>query len=140
VQSQAESDRLNQNISANFKRREFLCFCCHKEGIKDEVVLRLQLAHNNLPKGSVIIIASGYRCLKHNGSPEVGSDDISSHPKGYAVDIKCITSRYRFQLIKALIEAGFTRIGFRLNKERPERSFIHADCDPDKDPEVIWGY
>ena len=140
MQTQAESDRLNQKLSANFRVREFICPCCGKEGITDDVVFHLQMAHDLLPAHSVIIITSGYRCLKHNRSPEVGSDDASSHPKGYAADIKCTTSRYRFQLLKALIEAGFTRIGIRINKERPEKSFIHADCDPDKDPEVIWGY
>ncbi len=140
MQTQADSDHLNRKLSPNFRAREFICHCCYKEGIKDEVVLKLQFAHEKLPKPNVIIINSGYRCLKHNRSPEVGSNDTSSHPKGYAVDIKCTTSRYRFQLLKALIEAGFTRIGIRINKERPEKSFIHADCDPDKDPEVVWGY
>ncbi|MCK4784655.1 MAG: hypothetical protein KAV87_12955 [Desulfobacteraceae bacterium] len=140
IQSQVESDFLNRKLSPDFRAREFVCSCCKKEGVRDEVVMRLQFAHDRLPKPNVIIINSGYRCLKHNRSPEVGSDDTSSHPKGYAVDIKCTTSRCRFQLLKALIEAGFTRIGIRINKDRPEKSFIHADCDPDKDPEVIWGY
>jgi hypothetical protein len=51
-----------------------------------------------------------------------------------AADIACDNSRDRFELIKALIEAGFKRIGVR-------KDFIHVDVDfPDKPGRVMWLY
>lgn len=138
MQTQEQSNNLNRRLAPKFLAREFMCPCCYKEGIQNEVVMRLQMTHEKLPKNYVITILAGYRCLKYNSSSELGSDESSSHPKGYAVKIKCESSRFRFHLLKALIESGFTRIGIRIDNEKPWKSFIYADCDPDKDPEVIW--
>jgi len=77
------------------------------------------------------IITSGFRTQEHN--KKVGGVDSSSHTKGWAADISCRESRNRFIIVKALIEAGFTRIGVA-------RTFIHVDSDPDKAPKVIWKY
>jgi len=130
-QTQAESDHLNRNLSASFLAREFICPCCGVEGIKEELVFRLQKAHDFLPKGSVMIINSGFRCEKHNRDPKVGGSETSSHLKGVAVDIKCEFSSYRFYLFNALLQAGFKRIG-------PKKNFIHVDLDGSKDQNVIW--
>jgi len=133
VQTQAESNRLNKNLSSNFKVREFICPCCYKEGVTDELVYLLQLAHDHLPKNSVIIITSSFRCAKHNSDPKVGGSSTSSHLKGLAADVKCSGSPYRFYLLKALIEVGFSRIGIG-------EDFIHVDLDRTKDQNVIWNY
>jgi len=129
VQTQAKSDHLNQNLSANFKVREFLCLCCGAEGIKDDLVFHLQTVHDMLPADHVMIITSGYRCEKHN--KEIGGLEDSAHKKGLAADIAVLNSSYRFRLLKALIRVGFKRIGIYKN-------FIHADLDESKPQGVIW--
>lgn len=118
-----------KKITENFRAYEFVCSCCKKEGIKDDLVFHLQLAHNLLPKNSVMVITSGYRCEEHN--KEIGGVENSSHLGGWAADIKCDNSTYRFHLMKALIDAGFKRIG-RYD------DFLHVDRDPDKPTPVNW--
>jgi len=131
LQTQAESDFLNRKLSPNFRARELVCFCCKKEGIKDDLVFHLQMAHDLLPARSVMIITSGYRCEEHNR--EVGGKETSSHPKGLAADIKCDGSSYRFLLVGALLKARFKRIGIG-------KDFIHVDLDLDKRQNVVWNY
>ncbi len=129
MQTQNESYRLNHNLSANFKVREFICPCCGAEGIKDNLVFHLQMAHDLLPTHRVMIITSGYRCEEHN--KEVGGIEDSAHKKGLAADIKCEDSSYRFLLVNALIKVGFKRIGRYDN-------FIHCDLDESKPQKVMW--
>jgi hypothetical protein len=72
-------------------------------------------------------------------SPEADKRDgtnrksTSSHYKGIAVDIKALTSRDKFEIVTALLKAGFTRIGIGKN-------FIHVDNDMSKVQHVIWTY
>lgn len=129
MQTQAESDHLNTNLSNDFKVREFICPCCGEEGIKDELIFRLQAAHDLLPIHRVMVVTSGYRCEKHNKA--VGGVGDSAHKKGLAVDIKCEGSSHKWMLIKAFMKAGFKRIGIYDN-------FIHVDVDISKPQEVIW--
>jgi len=79
------------------------------------------------------IINSSIRCMKYNLSGRIKSTKTSSHPKGYAVDLKCTSSYHRYRIIYGLKKAGITRIGIR-------KDFIHADNDPDKPKELIWVY
>lgn len=79
----------------------------------------------------VFIITSGVRTVEHN--KKVGGVDSSAHVNGYAADIACNNSRDRYNMAKALINAGFNRIGIA-------KTFIHADCDPEKPEDVIWVY
>lgn len=76
-------------------------------------------------------INSGFRSKEHNAY--IGGSKYSSHCYGYAVDIHCTDSRSRSILINSLREAGFNRFGIG-------KTFIHADNDPEKDPNVIWLY
>ena len=131
MQTQSESDQLNRRLSDNFIAREFVCPCCHEEGIKDELVFHLQLAHNMLPSNSVMVITSGYRCVDY--TIEKNRSMTSSHLKGLAADIKCDNSTYRHYLIKALMKVGFNRIGIG-------QDFIHCDLDKDKAQTVMWTY
>jgi zinc D-Ala-D-Ala carboxypeptidase len=76
-------------------------------------------------------INSGFRTKAHNAQVKGVKD--SSHCYGYAADIHCIDLRKRLIMVKALLSAGFTRIGI-------SDGFIHCDCDPTKDKECIWLY
>ncbi len=81
--------------------------------------------------GKPIHVTSGYRTKAHNR--DVGGVTGSSHLKGLAVDIACITSSDRYKLLYALIKVGFNRIGVA-------KTFVHIDIDKDKSDNVIWTY
>jgi len=74
---------------------------------------------------------SGYRTKAHNA--KVGGVDDSSHCGGWAADIAATSGTIKFQIVNALLKAGFTRVGIA-------NSFIHVDCDPTKPAQVIWTY
>ena len=76
-------------------------------------------------------VNSGYRTKAHNA--KVKGVAGSSHCEGYAADLHCIDVPKRFAIVKALLSAGFTRIGIA-------DGFIHVDCDPTKPADCIWLY
>ena len=79
-------------------------------------------------------INSGYRTAAKN-KLEGGKSD-SSHLTGWAADIDLPNaggSRLRLIIVRALIQAGFNRLGIA-------NGFIHVDCDPTKEKDVIWLY
>ena len=55
----------------------------------------------------------------------------SAHTHGYAVDIKCTSSHYRFRIVSALLEAGFRRI-------EAGPTWVHVDNDSAKPQDVIF--
>ena len=81
--------------------------------------------------GKSMRVTSGFRTEFHN--KKVGGVVSSSHLKGLAADIACSESKNRFEMIKALLEVGFKRIGIA-------STFIHIDIDKDKSQNVIWTY
>ena len=81
--------------------------------------------------GVPFIINSGYRTKEHN--KRVGGVDSSSHTTGYAADIKVKDGRQRFLILRALLNAGFTRFGIA-------NGFIHCDNSPDHTTNVVWKY
>jgi len=81
--------------------------------------------------GKSMRVTSGFRTESHN--KKVGGVVSSSHLKGLAADIACSESRNRFEMIKALLEVGFNRIGVA-------STFIHVDIDKGKSQNVIWTY
>ncbi len=81
--------------------------------------------------GKSMCVTSGFRTKSHN--KKVGGVKSSSHLKGLAADIACSESRNRFEMIKALLEVGFKRIGVA-------STFIHVDIDKNKSQNVIWTY
>jgi len=100
--------------------------------MKEEFLKKLDAARGiaNVP----FKINSGFRTAAKNKA-EGGKAD-SSHLTGWASDIDLPNtggSRLRFQVVDALIKAGFNRIGIA-------NGFIHVDCDPTKDKNVIWLY
>jgi len=115
-----------------FKESEFFCQCgCGRDfNYMDENVVR-NLDRARAVSGIPFVLTSSIRCLSHN--KKVGGSKNSSHLSGYAVDIKCTMAYYRFKIVEALLDVGFSRIGIG-------KDFIHADQDPDKPKELIWGY
>lgn len=81
--------------------------------------------------GFPFVVTSGVRSIAHNKA--VGGTKSSSHLLGYAVDLAVPSSRRRFIMLEALLDAGFTRIGIG-------EDFMHVDMDPQKTQNVIWTY
>lgn len=113
-----------------FKEDEFTCSCGCGLNKMDKDFLR-DLDDARYYAGIPFVINSGYRCKSHNF--DVGGSATSSHLTGHAVDIKCLTSHNRFQILQALLKIGFNRIGIG-----PD--FIHVDNDRSKSKMVIWLY
>jgi len=100
---------------------------------------RLEVIAMGLPLKSLrdIVHPKKNRAIYKNlGIPEVKS----SHLYGRAADILATTSRDRFNIVNALIKAGFNRIGIS-----EKSGFIHVDNDcqeygGQKSSNVIWIY
>jgi len=93
----------------------------------EDFVLRIDRARHyaKVP----FVLTSSIRCAEHN--LKVGGSETSSHPKGLADDIECLTSYHRYRILYGLMKAGFTRFKIGIN-------FIHVDDDQDKPKELIW--
>lgn len=74
------------------------------------------------------VINSAYRSPEYERSK--GRSGSSSHTKGLAVDISCLTSVCRLKMIMSLLAVGFRRIGVY-------PTFIHVDSDTSK-PASLW--
>ena len=109
--------------------KRFKCPCCERNWI--DIRFERLVRHIEERAGEKLIIASGYRCEKHNR--EIGGSPTSSHLKGLAVDIYIDRSRLRYRVIGAAIRLGIHRIGIGSN-------FVHLDIDRQKDARVIWMY
>lgn len=79
------------------------------------------------------IILSAHRTKEHELAR--GRDGTSSHVKRVAVDIRATTSSEMFEIVKALMDEGFTRIGLNFKSK-----FIHVDDDTDKPQRLIFSY
>ena len=110
---------------------EFRCRCGCRLGFKEmkpEMLSRLDNARDIA--GVSFVLNRGISCGLHNMN--IGGSETSSHLYGYAVDIRSNDgSVNRFKRVKALLDAGFTRIGIY-------NTFIHADYDINKPQEVMW--
>ena len=119
------------DLTANFSRAEFACKCGQCDGadsIGPDFVRQLQIGREL--SDCSYTITSGFRCSLH---PETKKRSTSSHPKGVAADIATPHSQRRYNVLKGLIGAGFTRLGIG-------KTFIHVDQDLSKPPYLIWDY
>jgi len=81
-------------------------------------------------------ITSGYRTKEYNKQLKkrgYKASTNSAHLKGLAADIATPNSEIRYKILSALIRVGFNRIGIG-------KTFLHADTDQTKTPEVCWHY
>lgn len=101
---------------------------CSIEDMDESFMNRIETAR--IIAGIPFILNSAYRTREYEISR--GRTGGSSHCKGCAVDISCISTRNRQIMVSALIKAGFTRIGIA-------KTFIHVDYDTDK-TDAIWLY
>ena len=123
------------DLTLHFSRWEYKCKCgkCNLD-IEPNKKLVARTETMRMLMDEVVRIRSGIRCPAHNKA--VGGSDTSSHLNGTGEDIDLPVKnrdRYRFDLVQAAIEAGFTRIGIA-------ESFVHLDVDPSKNPERLWVY
>lgn len=113
-----------------FRPEEFTCKCgCGQNKMQDSTLRKLDEAREHA--GIPFRITSGYRCPAHNATVSHVPD--SAHTTGHAADIKVASGMERYKVIKACLEAGFTRIGWA-------ESFVHVDDDPSKPANVMWDY
>jgi hypothetical protein len=101
-----------------------------EEEVKDlkyKLVYRLETARELA--GIPFIITSGFRSPEEDVA--VGASGTSAHTRGLAVDLRCRTSQDRFKIVRALILAGFNRIG-------DEIDHVHADIDDSLPQDVIF--
>ena len=90
------------------------------EGLAPALVERLSAAR----KLAMVpfVITSGYRSPERNAA--VGGGDNSAHLRGFAVDLSAHDSVSRFKIVKALFDAGFTRVVLYASD-----GHVHVDCD-----------
>lgn len=114
-----------------FKPHELACHCgCGGGFEKMDSAFMLMLNEARDIAGFPWTLMSAYRCWAHNTA--VGSTS-NNHPNGRAVDVRCINSHTRYEIISAALSVGFTRIGVH-------KTFIHLDNNNTQAPEVIWLY
>ena len=114
----------------HFRPSEFTCCCgnCY-DMIDQESLYKLDLARTLADTS--FVITSSWRCKDKN--QEVRGKSNSAHLRGTAFDIACTSSSKRFDIVHALLDAGFNRIGIA-------STFIHADDDSNLMNNVIWTY
>ena len=118
-----------------FKPEEFGCKCgCGLNNPDPKLLSGLNIAREDY--GNPITIESACRCVKHNKT--VGGVTDSAHTPqsdGFckATDLRVTNGQMRFNLLRSVLKAGFTRIGIGKN-------FIHVDVDMDKPQFVTWLY
>lgn len=113
--------------SLYFKPEEFRCKCCGRVRIDPALLGRLDAARRLY--GAPMHVVSGYRCPAHN--EKVGGVSQSYHTHGKAADIKVADGADRYRLLKALLTAGFNRVGIY------RQGFIHVDVGP-APVNVVW--
>jgi len=104
----------------------------------DEVFIALlQLARDSY--NHPMTITAGWRCREHQLelNPEVPN---SSHTRGMAADVRCISSRENYEMAGAFRHGGFTRLGryFQIVENRAQWTHIHIDSDPSLPEGVEW--
>jgi len=114
-------------VSKNFTAAEIACSHCHKLP-KPELIAKLQQFRDAY--GKPMKITSGYRCKEHNAA--IGGAPNSKHVLGEAVDIACVDSAERYQLLKLAFQLGWGGIAY-------SKTFLHLDIRDSSAP-ASWVY
>lgn len=113
-----------------FKDEEFLKATppCSLDDMDEEFMQKLDDARSlcSYP----FVVNSAFRSKDYEKSK--GRTGSSSHCKGLAVDISCLTSVARLKMILALFAVGFRRIGIY-------PTFLHVDMDISKPSSLFIG-
>ena len=122
------------DLSKNFSHYEFECsYGCGSS----KLIKKLQHVRDVINKP--ITITSGVRCESFN--TKIRGSLVSSHMPnedgmGLAVDIACVTSQARFEMVDVAVKY-FRSIGIA---GEHLGNFIHLDVDPYKPQDAIWTY
>lgn len=116
----------------NFKRSEFACQHCGSEGIKEELVAKLQELRNLY--GKPMTITSGYRCPLH--PVERKKNAPGTHAEGIAADVG-VQGEAAIELLHKAITVGFKGIGVQ---QKGTGRFIHLDIGTGPTRPALWSY
>lgn len=117
--------------SKYFKEKEFKACspACSLQDMSQGTMDRLDEARERA--GIPFVLNSAYRSPAWE--KKKGRTGTGAHTTGHAVDIRCNTDSNRMKIVLALLMVGFRRIGIG-------KTYIHADDDPNKTPNVMWHY
>ena len=109
----------NKIIRTHFTDREMDCRCGCQKTVAPELLVRIEALRALIDKP--LSVTSGARCEKHNRA--IGGALHSWHLQGLAVDISCVDSDLRCEIIHLAALLGFNGIGIA-------KTFIHLDLRP----------
>mgnify|MGYP002774064066 FL=1 len=111
-------------LTKNFFLYEFECPCgCTAQMIDPELVQKMQALRDKL--GKKVKVTSGYRCVKHNASKDVGGSKQSRHLYGIAADWRIDNRSVNPVALGILAQkAGFGGIGIYWHSKA---AIVHTD-------------
>lgn len=111
-------------LTKNFSLYEFECPCgCTAQMIDRELVEKMQALRDKL--GKKVKVTSGYRCVKHNASKDVGGSKQSRHLYGIAADWRTDNRSVNPVALGILAQkAGFGGIGIYWHSKA---AIVHTD-------------
>jgi zinc D-Ala-D-Ala carboxypeptidase len=121
---------INWSRYPNFSAGEFRCRETGEEGIREELVAKLQELRTAF--GKPLVINSGYRSPRH--SVERRKAQPGPHAQGLAVDVRALAPETAYRIVQLATSIGFTGIGV---SRPPKPGFIHLDIVPRRS---IWTY
>ena len=110
-----------------FTKDEMKCPCCGESKMDEHFMDILDSLRKG--GGQPLKVNSGYRCLKYD--KEING--AGNHAQGRAIDLECLDSPLRYDIIRVAVELGFRRIGIA-------RTFLHLDLCTDRPERVVWLY
>lgn len=117
----------------NFKAAEFKCQHCGADGIKTELLDKLQAMRTEY--GKPMRITSGYRCPQHPA--EAKKAVPGAHSLGLAADIG-VEGSEAHRIVVLACKHGFNGIGVQ---QKGTGRFIHVDVATTQLPRpMIWSY
>ena len=116
----------------NFKREEFRCSHCGKDGMQQEFMDKFQTLRTAY--GKPMKVTSGYRCAAH--PIEAAKAKPGAHASGCAVDIG-VQGAEAHRLLAMALNAGFSGIGVQ---QKGSGRFIHLDTLTGPTRPTVWSY